>query len=156
MVRALMPPSRRFGSVTALEHAGCSQGCRELCFEAQDPEHRVVRLTHGVWRAILAKQNRAQMGDRLGDVQRAVLLPRLIQADPLDAKTLLYYFKPDAGRDKLLLVAVKCLPRRFSDGLEQGRYLRLGGIVPGWGEAWVASAYFVKEPKRRARAVWPS
>jgi hypothetical protein len=144
------------GQVRPLGHEGCGEECRELCFEVRDPKGRLVRLTHGTWLSTVAKLNRSQMADRLADVKRAISDPRLIQRDSDDARGLMYYVEPSDWRGKLLLVAVKCLPRRFQDGESQRRYARIARIRVSYGEAWVASAYPVMEPKRRGVVEWQS
>jgi hypothetical protein len=111
-------------------------------------------LTHGTWARVLAKENRALMEPFLGAIERTIKTPSVIQAD--GPKHLLYYAEPDRSSGRLLLVAVKCLPRRFSNGADQNRY-RLADKAArrGWGEAWVSSAYFVSGLKRRGEQVWP-
>jgi hypothetical protein len=113
-------------------------------------------MTHGVWLSTLAKLNRARMAERLPEVERTIRNPQLIQSDPDDVRAFLYYAEPSDWSGKLLMVAVKCLPRRFQDGESQRRYARMAWIRAGYGEAWVASAYAVKEPKRRGVLEWQS
>lgn len=127
-----------------------------LCFEHRDPEGRLVRLTHGTWIDILAKQNRALLSQHLGAIAGAVRAPSLIQRDSVSDKHLLYYREASGFRSKLWCVAVKCLPRRFQGGWVQRRYSLAGLLLrTNWGEAWVASAYLVQAPKPRGERIWP-
>jgi len=113
-------------------------------------------LTHGAWWDLLRKENRVEMGAYLVPIASAIQVPQVIQADPLDAVTLLYYSEPSDARGKLLCVAVKCLPRRFKDGQAQRRRDLAGRVLRRpWGEAWVSSAYFLRNPKSRGVRVWP-
>lgn len=147
-----------YGSVQPLAHSGCGQHCRELCFEVTDPLHRVVRLTHGQWHGVLAKQNRAFMSAHLGTVEAAIRHPSSIDADPQDDRHFLYYsgMIDVGGTGRLLLVAVKHLPRRMHNARMQRRYAIMDRLLRnGWGEAWVSSAYLVSQPKPRGQRTWP-
>ena len=147
---------RAFGSVQPLDHAACDDYCRELCFEREDALGQVVRLSHEQWRAILAKENRALMGPLLPDVEDVIARPWQIHADTDDERHWIYYSEPSGPKDRLLTVAVKCIPRRFGGRWAQRRHL-LEGLVrrDSRGEAWVSSAYFSKHPKSRGVRVWP-
>ena len=146
--------ARPFGPPRDLHHAGCGPDCRFLCFELVDPQDRVVRLTHGQWLGILEKEGRAPMGSLLPVVRSAISAPQAIHADSADPRKLLYYSETPEGR--LLLVVVKCLPRRFQHGRIQRRYLLLGHATgTGAGEAWVVSAYPLRQLKARGRPIWP-
>jgi hypothetical protein len=115
-VRRLLPLTRRrkqIGPVLPLAQHDCDQGCRALCFEALDPSGLVIRLSHGHWRGVLAKQNRASMARHVGDVERAIRHPREIHADGADRQHSFYYVDVSDRPGKLLFVDVKCLPRRF-------------------------------------------
>jgi hypothetical protein len=145
-----------FGRVRPLLHEGCSNDCRDLCFEAVDPQGRVVRLTHGVWLDTLDKLNRGQMAQHLEGVQAAITTPQTIHEDTTDPRYLLYYWEPSGGGGMLIAVAVKCVPRRYKDGADQRRYELRGTLLrSNAGEAWVSSAYFLKQPKSRGLPLWP-
>jgi hypothetical protein len=147
---------RPFGPILpSLSHDRCGEGCRFLVFEEEDPQGRVVRMTHGTWHSVLAKLNRAQMDRRLGSVEQTIMDPLSIYADR-DDRTLCYYSQPSGLGGNLLFVAVKCIPRRFRNGAVQRRYTAIGErtSTPA-GEAWVSSAYPIRDVKRRGKQLWP-
>lgn len=113
-------------------------------------------MTHEVWRAVLAKEDRDQI-EPLERVASAITAPQVIQEDPVDPRYLLYYGEWSEPVGKLLCVPVKCLPHAFAGGEEQREYVEQGAEIgaSNLGEAWVASAYFLDEPKSRAKRVWP-
>ncbi len=116
----------------------------------------MVRLTHGQWRGIVDKRGAAFAGT-LDAVRTTIERPTMIHADSEDRRTFLYYAQPPAGRGKLMLAAVKCLPWRFRDGRRQRIYSGVGSLSGEvhLGEAWVTSAYWISAPKRRGTHVWP-
>lgn len=145
-----------FGTVQPLAHLGCSVFCRDLCFAVRDPRSILVRLTHEVWFATLAKENRSGMAGRLELVEAVVATPWQIHADKGDPRALLYYSEPSGPNDRLLCVAVKCLPHRVGGRGRQLVYTVAGRIARReWGEAWVSSAYPVKQFRARGYRVWP-
>lgn len=95
------------------------------------------------------------MASYLHALPSAVSAPSAIHVDPLDGKSLLYYGELAEGR--IVLLPVKCLPGLFKDGEDQRRLEARGRLLGlPWGEAWVRSAYLVKDLKPRGVPLWPS